>query len=181
MTRRGGNAPNSQRPDNQADTIAMNMELFDMPSIDIGDPDALRQRWFDYQMLCERYGSKILISGFCSAIGVSRPEILNWSAGKRTRLDNLLSPASAEILKKILQMFEVSWESAMQNNGYRNPVAGIFLGKNNFGYKDESQTIVKHEDAAQGPSKAELEAKYMAALPAEDVHVQKVAELPDAE
>lgn len=69
----------------------------------------------------------------------------------------------------------------MQNNGYRNPVTGIFLGKNNFGYRDESQTVIKHEDAAQGPTKAELEAKYMAALPAEDVTIEKVEELPPSD
>jgi hypothetical protein len=33
------------------------------------------------------------------------------------------------------------WENYMQN-GKINPVAGIFLGKNNFGYQDKTEYVV---------------------------------------
>ena len=36
---------------------------------------------------------------------------------------------------------DVLWENYMQN-GKINPVAGIFLGKNNFGYQDKSEYIL---------------------------------------
>lgn len=178
---RYGNSPSTQTPRNNRDSIELVRELSRWPTIDPSDPEQLWNRFDEFCELCERHNSKILVSGLCMSFGMSRNEVLDWSKGKRTRLDNVLSPESADALKNILKSLEVSWECAMQNDGYRNPVTGIFLGKNNFGYKDESQTIVKHEDAAQGPSKAELEAKYMAALPAEDVHVEKIGELPDSD
>jgi hypothetical protein len=36
---------------------------------------------------------------------------------------------------------EQMWENYMQN-GKINPVAGIFLGKNNYGYKDQTEYVL---------------------------------------
>ena len=36
---------------------------------------------------------------------------------------------------------EILWENYMQN-GKINPVSGIFLGKNNFGYQDKTEYVV---------------------------------------
>ena len=36
---------------------------------------------------------------------------------------------------------EILWEKYMQN-GKINPVSGIFLGKNNFGYVDKQEHVV---------------------------------------
>jgi hypothetical protein len=36
---------------------------------------------------------------------------------------------------------EILWENYMQN-GKINPVSGIFLGKNNFGYQDKTEMVV---------------------------------------
>lgn len=165
---RGRNtAPAQQVPKNNQDTIAMVSEMLMWPAIDLADPDKVRQRVADYYDLCSRYNSKILVSGLCACLGLTRHELIEWSKGKRTRLSELLSPESAVILQNVVKMLEVAWESSFQNDGYRNPVTGIFLAKNNFGYKDESSTLIKHEDAAQGLNRKELQAKYAAALPEE--------------
>ena len=36
---------------------------------------------------------------------------------------------------------ELLWENYMQN-GKINPVSGIFLGKNNFGYQDKQEMVL---------------------------------------
>jgi hypothetical protein len=36
---------------------------------------------------------------------------------------------------------EISWENNFQN-GKLNPVTGIFLGKNHFGYKDQTEHVL---------------------------------------
>ena len=36
---------------------------------------------------------------------------------------------------------EILWENYMQN-GKINPVSGIFLGKNNFGYQDKQEMVL---------------------------------------
>jgi hypothetical protein len=50
----------------------------------------------------------------------------------------------------------------MQNNGI-NVVAGIFLMKNHFGYRDQQNVVVQHTDplGAQSDTK-ELEERYKA-------------------
>lgn len=177
------NSPNNQTPKNNSESIHMVQELITWPAIDLTDPKQIADRFSDYCDLCERHHSKLLISGLCLALNVTRDELVKWSNGKGSRLDRVLTPESAAILKNILQTLEVAWESAVQNNGYKNPLTGIFLGKNNFGYADESVNVVKHEEVDRGPSKAELEAKYQAALPtaqpAEVISVEKVHELPE--
>lgn len=95
--------------------------------------------------------------------------MIDWSNGKRTSLSERITPESGNVIQKFLKFLEISWESAFSNNGFRSPVTGIFLAKNNFGYKDESTNIVKHENAEVTPDRAKLAAKYMAALPSEQI------------
>lgn len=168
-SRNGGveTLPNNVVPTNNAEAIDMLTEMLLWDTPDISDANAVATRVSEYFDLCKRHNSKVLISGLCTSLGLTRNELVEWSKGKRTRLTELLSPESASVLQKSLQMLEVNWEFAFANNGYRSPVTGIFLGKNNFGYKDESTNIVKHEDTEVAPDRAKLAAKYAAALPEE--------------
>jgi hypothetical protein len=47
----------------------------------------------------------------------------------------------ADLIKKAYKSLEFLWENNFQN-GKLNPVAGIFLGKNNFGYQDKTEYVV---------------------------------------
>jgi hypothetical protein len=162
--------PNGITPTTNRSSIAFVQEYMSWGPVDLSDPDAMQQRINDYLDLCVKYDTKPLISGLCIVIGSNRQEIMGWSNGANNRLARELSPASASVLQKSLENLEVFWEFAMQNDGYRNPVSGIFIGKNNFAYKDSSETVVRHETAQQGPTRAQLEAKYAAALP-EDTEI----------
>lgn len=163
---------------NQA-SIEFTMEYMMWPTIDLTDPDAMRERYRDYLALCEKYNTKPLISAFCFVFGTTRQELIGWAKGQRNSLSERLTPETNILFKNLVASLEGFWEYSMQNNGYRNPVTGIFLGKNNFGYKDVSETIVTHQETSFGPSKAQLEAKYQAALP-EDVPAEDVTvELPE--
>lgn len=177
--------PHEQETGLESQSIDFLMELSSFGRIDLSDPDAVQERYLQYLGLCKRYQTKPLISGFCRVMGVSREELIQWSAGKRTAFGDRLSPESALLLKNFLEDFEVSWEFAFQNNGYRNPVTGIFLAKNNFGYKDTSETIVSHKVADAGPTKAQLEAKYQAALPEQeppkDIKLESVEDVEDSD
>ena len=158
-------SPNAITPTTNRASIAFVQEYMSWPVIDLADPAAMEQRVNDYLNLCVEYDTKPLISGLCIVIGSNRGEVMQWSNGANNRLARELSPESARIFQKALENLEVFWEFAMQNDGYRNPVSGIFLGKTNFAYKDSSETVVRHETGAQGPTRAQLEAKYAAALP----------------
>ena len=179
---RPGPAPNGEVPATTRASIEMARRMLFWPEVDLADPQAVMGRYERYLDLCDELGSKVLVSGLCAAFGITRGELMEWSKGARTGFSERLSPESSRVFKKIIDFLEVSWEAAMANDGYRNPVTGIFLGKNNFGYRDESQTVVRHEDSRSGPSVRELQARYgdVAAaslpdppsVPAEDVTIE---------
>lgn len=52
-----------------------------------------------------------------------------------------LPPSVAVLIKKAYFLLENLWESYM-NSGKVNPVAGIFLGKNNYGYQDKTEYVL---------------------------------------
>ena len=51
------------------------------------------------------------------------------------------------------------WEDYMQN-GKINPVSGIFLGKNHFGYKDQTELKVATNGEEATIPQEQLEEKY---------------------
>lgn len=159
-------------------SLDMWMDIYNAPCIDLGDADAIRQRLQDYVDLCKKYNCRPGVGAWCQYIGCTRDEIINWSKGKRTRLDRLLTPASAVALQRTFGLFEVTWETTFLQNGFSNPVTGIFYAKNNFGYKDESQTVVKHADSERGPDIKALQEKYAAAIP-ESIEVDATVEKVD--
>ena len=59
-------------------------------------------------------------------------------------------------------------ENWMQN-GKVNPVVGIFLSKNNFGYADKSEVVVTpNNPLGDAESRESIEAKYREAIAAPD-------------
>ena len=153
------------KPTTNRKDIELAMTVYGWPSIDLADPDQIRERTVLFYRTCQEMDMKPALSMLCGALGTNRNEVLTWARGKHCRLASLLTPESAHELQNSMEIQESLWESAMSNNGYTHPVAGIFLGKNNYGYKDASESVVRHETAERGPTRAELEAKYTAAIP----------------
>lgn len=60
------------------------------------------------------------------------------------------------------------WEDYMQN-GKINPVSGIFLGKNHFGYTDKQEIVVEPKNPlGEAESPEELKRKYLLENPESD-------------
>lgn len=177
MSPRTNNGPNSQVPSNNRESIDFVTELMSLPAIDLSDPQAIYNRFEEYTALCARHNSKVIIAGMCSALGFTRQELIDWGNGRNPSLDERLrTPEARTALKNCIEKLEVFWEFAMQNDGYRNPVTGIFIAKNNFDYKDTSETLVRHQTERLGPSREQLAEKYAKSLPAEDVVIEPMDE-----
>ena len=57
----------------------------------------------------------------------------------------------------------MSWENYM-NSGKINPVSGIFLGKNNFGYQDKTEYVLTPNTNTDNDYSAdEIRERYIAA------------------
>jgi hypothetical protein len=56
---------------------------------------------------------------------------------------------------------EILWENYMQN-GKINPVSGIFLGKNNFGYQDKTEYVLTPNQQSDSDYSAEdIKKRYL--------------------
>lgn len=121
--------------------LMLNIELMNMPDIDLKDPDAVKQRVNDYFVLYANYDMKPTVAGLGMALGLDRRRLWEIKTGNRTSSTPKLPPSVEDTIKKAYKLMENLWESYM-NSGKINPVSGIFLGKNNFGYQDKTEYVV---------------------------------------
>lgn len=148
---RGGNSPvigdnglNLNEGDNTK-FMTVNMALFNMTDIDMNNVEEVRQRLNDFFALYTQADMKPTVAGMAMALnGMSRRtlwaivnDLPTGGAGYKTA-----SPREvASTIKKAYKIMENLWETYM-NSGKVNPVAGIFLGKNNYGYQDKTEYVL---------------------------------------
>lgn len=149
---RGGNnwlkpeniAPGLEAGDNTK-FLTVNMALMNMPDIDMENPLEVQQRLSDYFALYAQYDMKPTVVGMAIALNGHNRQWLyavthdapTGGAGYKTALP----PEVAGVIKKAYFLLENLWENYMQS-GKVNPVAGIFLGKNNYGYQDKTEYVL---------------------------------------
>ena len=142
---RGGNSPVigdnglNLEPGDNTKYLALGRELFNLPTIDLKDPEQVKYRLDEFFVIHERYDMKPTVAGMGMALGLDRRRLWEIKTGnaKPYNLPNEVSDS----IKKAYEYMEILWENYMQN-GKINPVSGIFLGKNNFGYQDKTEYVV---------------------------------------
>ena len=143
---RGGNnfltdaALNVEDGDNTKYLMA-NVELMNMPDIDIKNPEEVKQRINDYFKLYATFDMKPTVAGLGMALGLDRRRLWEIKTGNHTTSTPKLPLEVEDSIKKAYKLMENLWETYM-NSGKINPVSGIFLGKNNFGYQDKQEWVV---------------------------------------
>lgn len=148
---RGGNSPmignnglNLEDGDN-AKFMDVQIALLNMPDIDMNSVEEVHQRILDYFSLYASHDMKPTVVGLGLALnGMDRRRLweikVGANVGSSTRpLD--LPPGVVDAIKKAYKILENLWETYM-NSGKMNPVSGIFLGKNNYGYQDKTEYVL---------------------------------------
>ena len=145
---RGGNnfltdaALNVEQGDNTK-YVLLGAKLFNLPSIDLHDPQQVKDRLNEFFQIHADADMKPTVSGMGMALGLDRRrlwEIKTGNFGTNKSLSQLPTP-TMDSIKRAYEYMEILWENYMQN-GKINPVSGIFLGKNNFGYQDKTEYVV---------------------------------------
>ena len=146
---RGGNSPmigtnglDLEAGDNTK-YLSLGMELFNLPAIDLKEPEQVVSRLNEFFDIHARYDMKPTVSGMGMALGLDRRrlwEIKTGNFGTQKSLSELPT-LTKDSIKKAYDYMEILWENYMQN-GKINPVSGIFLGKNNFGYQDKQEMVL---------------------------------------
>lgn len=147
----------------------VSLRLMQLPDIDLHDLDQVNARLDDYFMMMGEEDVKPTVAGMAMALGMNRRTL--WAithdgptggAGYTTAL-----PAEVALsIKKAYSMMELLWEQYMLH-GKINPVTGIFLAKNNFGYQDKQEMVLTPNTGEAAQSPQELERRYLEAVPDE--------------
>ena len=130
-----------------------------LPKINTGDPKQVQERVNWYFNYCMENDMKPTASGLASAIGVSRNALWKWKQG----IDR---PKNYPIVEAAYNRLEELWEMYMMN-GKINPASGIFLGKNQFDYKDVQDVVVTPNNPLGEAKSAEEIAQQYEYLPEE--------------
>lgn len=148
---RGGNSPvigdnglMLEKGDN-AKIMSINIALFNMQDIDMTDAQAVTDRLGEYFALYEQADLKPTVAGMAIALNGMSRQTLTAIAHDRvtgsTGYKSALPPEVTATIKKAYKLMENMWETYM-NSGKINPVSGIFLGKNNYGYQDKTEYVL---------------------------------------
>lgn len=141
------------------------LAIMQLPKIDLRTPGTAAERVQEYFQLCADHDMKPAITGLALALGLDRRRLWEIKTDSQ-QYQAPLPQENKDAIKQAYDSMEVMWESFMLN-GKINPVSGIFLGKNNFGYRDQQEYVLTPNAAGLSNADAStIEAKY-AELPEE--------------
>lgn len=133
-----------QEPGDNTRIVQTNMKFFDMPRVDLKNPDAVRERLCEYFQIYGEADLKPTVAGMAMCLGINRKTL--WAiandqpAGGNGYKMNL-PEETTHLVKNAYEMLEMSME-AYANAGKINPVMAIFMMKNHFGYQDKTEYVL---------------------------------------
>lgn len=141
-------------PGDNSKLTVQNLHFMTLPEVDRNDRKQVEDRIMYYFQTCIEQDIKPGMAGLCLALGISRQTWSMWGQGKNRDY--------ADLVEKSRMMMESIMEQYMLN-GKINPVTGIFLLKNNFGYADKSEIVVTPNSTPLGnePNAEALKQKYL--------------------
>ena len=138
-----GAALNLEAGDN-AKYLTVSMALMNLPEIDLRNPEQVQARLSEFFQIHADNDMKPTVAGMGLALnGMDRRRLWEIKTGNYHTSKDIadLPTLTTDSIKKAYKLMENLWENYMQN-GKINPVSGIFLGKNNFGYQDKTEYVV---------------------------------------
>ena len=123
--------------------LSHDLKLLNLPDIDLNNPLQVKTRVNEYFSICAEDDTKPSIESFALSLHASRHDVFNWLNSRSHVIKN------AESIRTIKTAYDIinSYYAHLMNTGRINPVAGIFMMKNNLGYKDSTEyTITSNEN-----------------------------------
>ena len=132
-----------QEPGDNTRIVQTNMKFFDMPKVDLRDPDAVKQRLVEYFRIYGEADLKPTVAGMAMCLGVDRRRLWDIKTGNYTNVGGYrdLPEETVDLVKKAYDILETSMEN-YANAGKINPVMAIFMMKNHFGYQDKTEYVL---------------------------------------
>lgn len=167
----------SMTPEENASMITGMFGLAKQPRCDMTDPDAVAERYDWYIEYCVVNGLRPSVASMALAFGYERTYLLRMKDG----VIKSIPEASCNTLKRAWDMLTALMEEYMLT-GKINPVPGIFLLKNNHGYRDQTETVVVKKDPYESGDPEEIARRYLSGMaPALDAPQETAPEKPVVE
>ena len=132
-----------QEPGDNTKIVQTNMKFFDMPRVDLHDPDAVHERLCEYFKIYGEADLKPTVAGMAMALGVDRRRL--WEIKTGAMVGGVgkqnLPIETLDLIKKAYEILETSMENYAAA-GKINPVMAIFMMKNHFGYQDKTEYVL---------------------------------------
>lgn len=137
-------AKKRRRPDSTAQPapgdntkyINHSLRLAQLPKVNLKSVEEVTERIVTYFTICAADDMKPSVAGLALAMDIERTYLWELRTGVKGK-----NPDVADALKKAMKILDLQMVDYMQN-GKINPVSGIFLMKNNFGYADKQEVVV---------------------------------------
>ena len=133
-----------QEPGDNTRIVQTNMKFFDMPRVDLKNPDAVRERLCEYFKIYGEADLKPTVAGMAMALGFNRRTLWAIANDQPTGGNGYhmnLPEETTDLVKKAYEMLEMSME-AYANAGKINPVMAIFMMKNHWNYQDKTEYVL---------------------------------------
>ena len=152
-----------QEPGDNTRIVQTNMKFFDMPKVDLHDPEAVHARLCEYFKIYGEADLKPTVAGMAMCLGVDRRRL--WEIKTGTAIGgttmNDLPRETLDLVKKAYDILETSMEN-YANAGKINPVMAIFMMKNHFGYQDKTEYVLTPNQKQESDYNAdEISKRYL--------------------
>ena len=137
------------------------MASLNLPPIDVADPKQVEQRIYEYFQYCIDNDRKPNIKGLGNWIGVDDETVARWRRGEYR------AETHCGVIKKAIDILQEMWWDYGQN-GKCNPASWIFIGKNAFGMRDETQVVVTPNNPLQDLDADQARKRLVESIPDED-------------
>ena len=165
-------------PGDNSRYIRHSLRLAKLPKVSMQDAEAVEQRIYEYFTICEDEDMKPSVAGLAVALDTDRTYLWEIRSGRKGK-----TPGVANAIKRAMKLLDLQMVDYMQN-GKINPVSGIFLMKNNFGYADKQEVVVTPSNPmGEITDTKELEDKYRDSVPieTEGTEIENFAESAESE
>lgn len=154
------------KPGDNARYLRHAMATLNLAPIDIADEKQVEERIAWYFTHCVENDMKPTVKGLCNALGIARQTLNTWYK------EEYRSSTHSALIKKAYNLLEELWEDYMLN-GKINPVSGIFLGRNHWGYQDKIDLVITpNNPLGDTPDPKALAERIQGSLPGEVVDEQ---------
>lgn len=141
-------------PGDNARYLRFALDSYELPPIDIADAEAVEERINWYFTHCIECDIKPGVAGICGALGIDRNTWYQWTAGiNREGTHKSMTKRAQQTLEQLMEQYMM--------NGKINPVSGIFLLKNHFGYTDKKEVVIQPKNGLEVENQKQLEERYI--------------------